>query len=247
MLQPDQAGDERSRGAGRLRLLRPLAVVVWVLLLLSFWLLLSHQSGEPLRLLREVARSFALSRWAPAMLLALYAARPLLLLPITVLNLACGFALGASAGIPLALLGTLVSASTGYAIGMSLGTEELATRSQVRWRFVRLLRSRSFEAVAAGGLMYLHADLVNLPAGILRLHFPTFLLGIAVGNSLTLTMAVLAGAAIEVGGLGADVSVDLAYIVGAAALFLASLLLARSLRARIGPADGDVRSEGNAE
>jgi uncharacterized membrane protein YdjX (TVP38/TMEM64 family) len=46
--------------------------------------------------------------------LALYLLRPLLLVPITVVNLASGFVLGALPGLALAMAGTLASASIGY-------------------------------------------------------------------------------------------------------------------------------------
>lgn len=238
--EPQHAEESASADAGppptvRLPVLRYVAVVIWGLLLIAFWLLLRRTEAGPVELLVNSAQQVIRSGWAPAGLLALYLLRPFLLVPITVLNLASGLAFGPVPGIPLALAGTLISASMGYGIGRLLGSAELADRLSHRWRFVRLLRARSFEAVIGGGLMYLHADMVNLPAGMLRLHFPTFLLGISIGNSLTLTMAVLAGAAIEGGIRDAALAVDLRYVAMALALFLLSVLLARLLRRRIRP------------
>ena len=83
--------------------------------------------------------------------------------------------------------------------------------------------------------MYLHADMVNLPAGLLRVRFPTFLAGIALGNALTMTTAVLAGASVEGSLTDARVSLDLRYVASAAALFLVSLALAYVVRRRWRP------------
>lgn len=167
-----------------------------------------------------------------------YLLRPLLLVPVTLLNLTSGLLLGPPFGIALAMAGTLLSASVGYGIGRLLGSAELADRLSTRWPFLRMLRARSFEAVVGGGLMYLHADMVNLPSGILRIHFPTFLLGITFGNSLTLTTAVLAGASVE-GDLASvsPSSLNVEYLVIAGSLFLVSVLLAQLLRRRLRPAE----------
>jgi uncharacterized membrane protein YdjX (TVP38/TMEM64 family) len=83
--------------------------------------------------------------------------------------------------------------------------------------------------------MYLHADAVNLPAGLLRIRFPVFLAGIAVGNTLTMTSAVLAGASVEGGLVGAKVAVDGTTLWLALGLFAVSLALASWLRRRNRP------------
>jgi uncharacterized membrane protein YdjX (TVP38/TMEM64 family) len=97
------------------------------------------------------------------------------------------------------------------------------------------LRRRSFESVVAGGLMYLHADAVNLPAGLLRIRFRVFLAGIAVGNALTMTSAVLAGASVEGSLTDATVNVDGTTLWLALGLFTVSLALASWLRKRQPP------------
>ena len=221
-----------SQPSLRLPLLRWMTLLTWGLLLLGFWLFVRSADVGPLELLSTSVRELARSSWAPILLLALYGLRPLLLVPITVLNLASGLVLGPGPGIALALTGTLVSATSGYGIGRLLGSTELAERLSDRWRFVRLLRERSFEAVVGGGLMYLHADMVNLPAGMLRIRYPLFLAGVAVGNSLTMSMAVLTGSALEGSFREANIAVDIGYVAAAAVLFLLSLLLAKVLRTR---------------
>ncbi|MEX2543301.1 MAG: VTT domain-containing protein [Trueperaceae bacterium] len=213
--------------------LRTLALVLWALLLAAFWLGTRQADAGPLDFLLNAIDELSRRPWAPAGLLALYLLRPLLLVPVTILNLASGLLLGLQAGLALAITGTLLSATVGYGIGRFSGSPDLTEKLSSRWPLVRTLRRRSFETVVAGGLMYLHADMVNLPAGLLRIHFPTFLIGITFGNALTLSTAVLAGASVEGGLRDAKISVEPEYLVLAAALFLVSLALAYLLRRRL--------------
>lgn len=219
------------------RTLRWAALALWSGLLLAFWLGVQRSELGPAAFATAVLERVLGTPWTFAAVLLLYLLRPLLLIPITVINLAAGFALGATAGVPLALVGTLLSASVGYAIGRFAGSAELADELAERWRFVRLLRERGFESVVAGGLMYLHADAVNVPAGLLRLRFANFLAGISLGNALTMTAAVLTGASLEGRLAGASISVEPWYLVAAAALFAVSFGVAGRLRRRFRPAE----------
>lgn len=205
------------------------------MLLAVFWLTSRAADAGPLQVLTAAIDDARHSPWAPLVLLGMYAARPFLLVPITVANLASGFLLGPAWGIALGMVGTLVSASVGYLIGRTMGRSGLPDDLTERWPFVSLLRRRSFVSVVAGGLMYLHADLVNVPAGLLRIRFPLFLLGIAIGNLLTMSTAVLTGASVEGDLRGASVSLDPWYLAAAALLFLLSFGVAYLLRSRMRP------------
>jgi len=214
---------------------RAIALGVWSCLLIAFWQGARQTDMGALDYLLSGIENLATRPWAPAGVLALYLMRPLLLVPITVVNLASGFVLGALPGWGLAMIGTLASASIGYGIGHLLGTVGLAGELLGRWPLLRTLRRRGFASVVAGGLMYLHADAVNLPAGLMRIRFRVFLAGIAVGNVLTMTSAVLAGASVEGSLLEATVAVDRTTLWLALGLFAVSLALASWLRRRHGP------------
>lgn len=217
------------------RTFRAVVLAAWAVVLVAFWWGAQRSDAGPLQFLLGSIEGASSSPWAPVALLGLYLARPLLLIPITVANLASGFMLGVWPGIVLALAGTLLSAGSGYAIGRFMGSAALTARLSERWSIVRMLRRRAFESVVAGGLMYLHADMVNLPAGLLRIRVPVFLSGIALGNALTMTTAVLAGASVEGRLDRATVSVDTTYLALAATLFALSLTLAYALRRRVRP------------
>ena len=232
----DAHGEQGARGR-RLRVaFRAVALVLWSLLLTAFWLGARQADAGAIEYLLTSIEHLAARPWAPAGVLALYLVRPLVLVPITVVNLTSGFVLGAWPGLALALTGTLASASVGYAIGRLLGTFGLASALPERWPILRTLRRRGFESVVAGGLMYLHAEAVNLPAGLMRIRFRVFLAGIAVGNTLTMTSAVLAGASVEGGLRDATVAIDGTTLLLALALFAVSLALASWMRRRNAPA-----------
>ena len=219
----------RTPTARRRSLLRGLALGGWVAALGAFWWTARAADVGPLGHLLNLVETAASGPWAAAGVFALYLLRPLLLVPITVVNMASGFALGPWQGLALAVVGTLASASVGYAIGRGLAG---APGEAAAWdgRIPRALRRRGFESVVAGGLMYLHADAVNLPAGAARIRFPVFLAGILVGNALTMTSAVLAGGAVEGSLREGGVDVDPRVLGTALALFVSSLALAAWLR-----------------
>ena len=222
---------------GAHKLLRILVLLVWVALLIAFWLGARRADTGLLEYLLGRIDEMSHLPWAPAGLLAFYLVRSLLVVPITLLNLASGFLLGPLWGIAFGMMGVLLSSTIGYGIGRFLSSAELAENLSARWPLVRTLRSRSFETVLAGGLMYLHADAVNLPSGLLRIRFPVFLAGIAVGNTLTLVTAVLAGASVEGGLADVKIEVEPLYLAVAAALLLVSLVLAYLVRKRMRSAE----------
>lgn len=219
--------NQRWRG-----LLRIVALVLWSLLLIAFWYGARQADVGPVDYLLTGIEDLAARPWAPAGVIALYLVRPLLLIPITVANVTAGFVLGLLPGLVFALTGTLASATIGYGIGRTLGSAGLAHDLPKRLPVLGTLRRRSFESVVAGGLMYLHADAVNLPAGLLRIRFPVFLAGITVGNSLTMTSAVLAGSSVEGSLAEATVAIDTTTLLLALALFTLSLTVAAWLRRR---------------
>lgn len=230
MTEPEGPGGERRRTLRTA--MRWTAIVAWSAVLLAFWFGARQADDGPLDFLLGGIDAVAAHPWAAAGVFALYLLRPVLLVPISIVNLASGFVLGLLPGLALAMVGTLASASIGYGIGRLLGSTGLARSLPQRWSLFAVLRRNAFVSVVAGGLMYLHADAVNVPAGLMRIRFPLFLAGIVVGNALTMTAAVLAGASVEGGLRDASFAVDATTFVSALALFVLSLTLATWLRRR---------------
>lgn len=210
--------------------LRLAALSGWAALLGAFWWGVRGSDLGPLAYLLTGVERVASQPWAAAGVLVAYLVRPVLLVPITLVNLASGFVLGLTPGLVLATVGTLASASIGYGFGRLLGLRGRGGAPPPTGRLAAALRRRGFESVVAGGLMYLHADAVNLPAGYLRIRYPVFLAGILVGNALTMTSAVLAGASVDGRLVDARVTADTTTLGLAFALFVVSLGLATLLR-----------------
>lgn len=225
----DHARPEHRRSRGALLL----ALALWLALLAGFWWQAGGSELGAVAFIADRIEGLTRSAWAPLAVFGLYLVRPLLLIPITVTNIAAGFVLGAGPGMALAIAGTLASAALGYAMARWL-TRGVATTSPLHsGRLPEVLRRNGFLSVAFGGLMYFHADAVNFPAGALRIPFPTFLAGIAVGNALTMSAAVLAGASVDGRLLDASLAIDSTRLVLAGGLFAVSIALAFALRARL--------------
>jgi len=221
---------ERSRRSRAV--FRAVAIAAWSVVVVTFWYGARQAGVGPLDYLFGGIDRVAAHPWAAVGVLGLYLVRPLLLVPISIVNVASGFVLGLLPGLALALTGTLASASIGYGIGRVLGSAGLARSLPERWAILGVLRRNAFVSVVAGGLMYLHADAVNLPAGLMRIRFAVFLAGIVVGNALTMSAAVLAGASVDGSLSDATVAVDATTLVPALMLFALSLTLASWLRRR---------------
>lgn len=228
MPAPASTTTEATATRARRRLLGA-GLAMWGVLLGFFWFYAQGSPDGAVGTLIRMLEGLAHHPWAAVGVLLLYLLRPLLLLPITVINLTSGFVLGFAAGLPLALVGTLASATIGYAIGWTLSLARRSAPIRTGSGLLQTLQQHGFASVAAGGLMYLHADAVNLPAGMLRIRYPLFIAGITVGNSLTMTSAVLAGASAQ--GLSeASVPWQPQVFALALVLFALSLLLAYLLR-----------------
>lgn len=205
-------------------------------------------SGAPLRRLLELV---AATPGGALLFVLLYALRPLLLLSAALLSIAAGALFGPVLGVLLVVIGSNLGAALAYGLARLFGGEgpALAVGADgaggLARRWLARLRARSFETVFLMRLLYLPYDLVNVLAGLLRVHFGAFLLATALG-SLPGTLAfTLAGA--STGGV-ARPAFDPRVLAASAALFLASLALARWLRRREArrPGGGAGRRPGHA-
>ncbi len=194
----------------------------------------------PLEVVQRLLGFLSGSPYGPLLYILIYAVRPLFLFSAVLLTVAGGFLFGPLWGVVYVLIGSNTSASIAYAIGGFLGAGLLEGRDGLAQRYAERMRRSSFETVLIMRFVFLPYDLVNYLAGVLRIRWTPFILATVLG-SLPGTLAfVLFGASIERfdGGLPALNSWTL---VASAAIFAASLALARLFRRREsgGRADGD--------
>jgi len=172
---------------------RWLVLALWLVLIILFWIYARNGGEGVLALIQSWLGAIVENPWGPVVLLGIFMLRPLLLLPITILNAFAGFLFGPVLGLAYAVIATLLSSAIAYGVARFLRVEPKGGSSG----FIDNLRSRSFETVLIGRLIFLPGDLINYAAGFLRISFVAFMLATAVGGLPGLMVSVLAGASIE--------------------------------------------------
>lgn len=210
------------------RYAKPLALGLWLSVLVGFWWYSHSQGLGPVRLVQEWTRTISESPIGPLIFFAAYAVRPLLLFPVTLLMVAAGFLFGPLTGFALGFVASLASALLGYTIARFVLPVPAAN---ARRDFVKRLQDRSFETVLISRFLLLPGDLVNTLAGFFRIDVRAFALASAIGGLPGLTAAVLFGASFEEFA-GGRPAIDWPLLAASAALMGGSLLVSYYLRRR---------------
>jgi len=230
---------------GRTRLAKALlhfhpAAWIWIALVGVLWLAVATTGAEPAS---EAARRLAEAAdgpWLPAVLLAAYTLRTVLLLPSTALALVAGWAAGPLLGAALAWFGALLSASLTYALGRWARRDRVAARVATSgaigqgaasgWR--DRLTDHAFEAVLLTRLAAVPGDAVNLVSGATKVPYLPFATATALGGLPGVLAAVWAGASIEGAFVMRSVTVQPGLIVASASMAALGLASAWWLRRR---------------
>lgn len=206
---------------------------LWLLLLGAYvWWSRHHQLGpvQSGQWLIEWMQSHA---YAPALYLLVYALRPVLFFPSSVLSVAGGFLFGPVFGMLLTVVAANTSALVGYVLGRYFGEGIVNFREAggMLQRYVGRMQANSFETILVLRFTFLPYDLVNYVAGLLRIDWRTFLLATALGSVPGTISFVLFGASIERfdGGIPALNPWVLALGLG---IFVISLALSRWFKRR---------------
>ncbi len=202
-------------------------LTLWLALLVGFWLYAQAQNQSLAAIFQNWLGQLSESVWGPALLLGLFLLRPLLLLPITLLNVFAGYLFGPVLGLAYGALATLLSSSLAYLLGRFLGAG-----SSLPAAWVERLRERSFETVLIGRLVFLPGDLINYASGLLRISFVAFLLATLLGGLPGLTISVFAGASVEGQFRFEGVRVNGWFLLASGLLLVFSLSLSYLLRKR---------------
>jgi uncharacterized membrane protein YdjX (TVP38/TMEM64 family) len=211
------------------------ALFFWGILLGSYqWYAYNHQLS-PLQIVQQLLTFLTDSFWGPVVYIALYAIRPLILFPSTLLTLAGGFIFGPFWGMAYTLLASNTSAMVAYFVGRYFGQgllPEGASESFVQ-SYAARLRQNSFETILIMRFVFVPYDLINYLAGFLRIKWLPFLLATALG-SIPGTIAFIGfGASIEHFD-GAIPSLNPITLTASLVIFIVSLLLAKVFKKREG-------------
>lgn len=176
---------------------------------------------------------FTTTMWGPVIYMALYALRPLILFPATLLTALSGTLFGFWWGIIYTIIGENASANLAYAIGRFFGKDMKLEDSRLG-NWVEALRARPFGTVLFMRLFYVPFDLTNYGAGILKIKWSSYCTATLVGIMPGLVTFVALGAALDLErfsetGLTFD-AFDPNFLLLSVGIFIASLGLSRLLK-----------------
>lgn len=175
------------------------------------------------------------SLFGPLLYMIIYAVRPLLFFPATVLTLLGGFLFG-PIGILYTIVGSNASAMVTFGIGWFFGQDVLDRKegSGIIQRYTRRIRENSFETVLIMRLIFLPYDLVNYASGFLKINWQAFLAATAIGSVPGTVSFVLFGASFgtldEL--LAGNVRLNPTTVIASVAIIGVSFILSRYLKKR---------------
>lgn len=205
----------------------------WLALLIAFTHYRLSNDLSYLDMLFMLIDFFTMSMWGPLTYMVLYAVRPLIFFPATLLTALSGALFGPVLGILYTVIGENASANLAYWVGRFFGAD-LKLEDTVIGNLVEKLRKNTFGAVLFMRLAYFPFDLTNYGAGIVRAKWREYFLATLIGIMPGLTVFVLLGASLDLSefqttGLSFDLF-DPRFLALSLGIFVASLGLAKFLK-----------------
>jgi uncharacterized membrane protein YdjX (TVP38/TMEM64 family) len=211
------------------------AFLFWLALLGSYQWYAWSNDLSPAQVIQQLLGFMTGSLWGPLIYILLYAVRPLVLFPATLLTLAGGFLFGPVLGVIYTILASNTSATIAFLVGRYFGQGLLKEGSSdtLLQRYAERLRKNSFETVIVMRFIFLPYDLVNYLAGFMRIRWAPFILATILGSIPGTIGFTLAGSSIKVfdGGIP---RLDPATLAASLVVFIASLVLSRLFKKREG-------------
>ena len=176
---------------------------------------------------------FTSTVYGPIVYMGLYAIRPIILFPATLLTALSGALFGFWWGVAYTILGENASANFAYWIGRFFG-KDLRLEDSLIGNWIEALRKNGFGTVLLMRLFYVPFDLTNYGAGIVRVPWSKYALATLIGIMPGLTTFVALGAAVDIdafqmNGLTFD-AFDLKFLALSATIFIVSLVLSKYLK-----------------
>ena len=211
------------------------ALLFWVILFLGYQWYAYTNHLTALEVTQNLIEFLASSFWGPLVYIALYAIRPLILFPSSILTVAGGFVFGPVLGMLYTVIASNISSSIAFYVGRFFGEGLLKDdgSDNLIQRYARRMRENSFETIMIMRFIFLPYDAVSYLAGFLRIHFWPFILATALGSIPGTIAFVGFGASIESfdGGLP---EINPAILVTSAMIFIISIALSRIFKKREG-------------
>jgi uncharacterized membrane protein YdjX (TVP38/TMEM64 family) len=212
-----------------------IALLFWVILFLAYQWYAYSNNLSAFEVTQNLITFLANSIWGPFLYIVLYAIRPLILFPSSVLTVAGGFVFGPVLGVIYTILASNISSTIAFYVGRFFGEGLLKDdgSDNLIQRYARRMRENSFETVMIMRFIFLPYDAVSYLAGFLRIHFGPFILATALGSIPGTIAFVGFGASIESfdGGLP---ELNPTILVASAIIFIISIALSRIFKKREG-------------
>lgn len=212
-----------------------IAGLFWFFILYSFHSYRVENALSYRDVLFNIVDFFTTSAWGPVIYMVLYAIRPIILFPATLLTALSGALFGLWGGIFYTILGENASANLAYFIGRFFG-KDLHLEDSIIGTWVTALREKPFASVLFMRLFYVPFDLTNYASGILKLPWRHYALATVIGIMPGLTTFVALGAAVDLdefrmNGISAEVF-DIKFLFLSVFIFIVSLAASRMLQKR---------------
>ncbi len=208
-------------------------LLFWALLITGYQWYANANDLSPFDAIQNLLTFMQNGIWGVLIYILLYAVRPLLLFPATVLSVTSGFVFGPFLGVLYTIIASNISSTIAFFVGHYFGEGLLKDDGSegIVQRYARRMRENSFETVMIMRFIFLPYDAVSYLAGFLRIHYWAFILATALGSIPGTIAFVGFGASIETfdGALPKLNPVTLGFSV---AIFIVSIALSRIFKKR---------------
>mgnify|MGYP006290221621 CR=1 FL=1 len=212
---------------------RIVAIIFWLSLIIGFQYYRSVNDLTYTDVLFQLIDFFTSTIYGPLIYMLLYALRPLILFPATLLTALSGALFGLWWGIIYTIIGENASANLAYGLGRFFGGG-LRLEDSVIGNWVQALRKRPFGSVLFMRLFYVPFDLTNYGSGILKVNWGSYALATVIGIMPGLTTFVALGAGVDLAELQENgVSFDIFnpwFVALSVVIFAVSLGLSKLLK-----------------
>ena len=155
----------------------------WLAVIGGYWGYARYNNLAIADIVEQISHWLTGGWYGPLLYMVLYALRPLLFFPATILTLLGGFIFG-PIGILYTILGSNASAMVAYGVGRFFGKDLLnkGSNAGVVQQYTERMRQNGFETVLIMRLIFLPYDLVNYAAGFFRIRWQAFLTATVIGT-----------------------------------------------------------------
>ncbi len=209
-----------------------IALVFWLTVLVTFHHYRIENNLSYQDVLWQGLDFFTTTVYGPLLYMVLYAIRPIILFPATLMTALSGALFGFWWGVLYTILGENASANLAYWIGRFFG-KDLRLEDTLIGNWVEALRKNGFGTVLLMRLFYVPFGVTNYGSGIVRVPWSKYTLATLIGIMPGLTTFVSLGASVnleefQMNGLSFDVF-DPKFLALSIVIFVASLLLSKVL------------------